>query len=281
MPKPSFLEGVAIENVFKLLPRLFGADIPRSLRDKINIEAKAYSRNLYYDYGLFSGCGFHTYAHSEIGAKTAEKARKKRKKEKGMKYMVRENMDVTFGEFLDIHEIDLVLTGTNMETMESKYFCAKETPDFNVADAMRISMSFPLAYKPVIIRSGEFSGTWVDGGVMNNNPMHAFDTPNGEWNKNVLSLRLEIDQRNSINNFLDFLNALKKTIMSNSEKLQIRSLQQKSQTIELPTDGLSTLDFTPPVDVIKRSVENSAAQVTDYFGKGVTTEVIDWVLDKI
>jgi hypothetical protein len=63
--------------------------------------------------------------------------------------------------------------------------------------------------------------------------------------------------------------------------MQVRSPEERKQTIELPTVGLSTLDFTPPVDIIKKSVNNSAQKVLNYFEKGVQTEVIKQVLAEI
>jgi predicted acylesterase/phospholipase RssA len=93
--------------------------------------------------------------------------------------------------FRDLHRITgskLVLMGTNITTKASLPFSVDATPDFPVVDAVCLSMSIPLLFKPTFI-SGEvnldpgadsahnykYKGFFVDGGMLANIPIHAFD----------------------------------------------------------------------------------------------------------
>jgi predicted acylesterase/phospholipase RssA len=257
-----------------LLNKFLPSSVSKTMADKLKKDPVSYLKNLLYDYGLFSGCYSRAFFEGQIAQKTKDVASKYSKNTNGESFY-----GLTFDKFVEKHNIDLVLTGTNLETAESKYFCAKYTPDFKVADALRISMSFPFAFKPIIIKEGKYHGTWIDGGVLNNNPMHAFDSPDGQWNENLLGLRLDIDQPNTIEDVVDFAKALISVIMSNSELGQIRSSQQKAQTIQLDTEGLSTLDFTPPVEYVKKSMKKSSSRVMKYFDLKDHGEVVEEIID--
>lgn len=93
---------------------------------------------------------------------------------------------LTFKELLYLTGVDLVITGTNLTTNRSLYLSTYHTPDFPVVDAISISMNLPIIFKPVYVdypvHSGKensynklYKGLWVDGGMLNNFPIHAFD----------------------------------------------------------------------------------------------------------
>lgn len=94
--------------------------------------------------------------------------------------------------FLDLYRITgckLVLMGTNITNRLSLPFSAEDTPDFPVVDAVCLSMSIPLLFKPTFV-AGEvklghgseieahnyrYKGFFVDGGMLDNIPIRAFD----------------------------------------------------------------------------------------------------------
>ncbi len=98
---------------------------------------------------------------------------------------------VTFQEFWLIMGIDLVFTGTNVMRRRPGVFSRRHTPRMPVALAARISMGIPVLFRPVRIEAqvtknewvedpSYYVGSWSDGGVLNNLPIHAFDCyPNG------------------------------------------------------------------------------------------------------
>jgi predicted acylesterase/phospholipase RssA len=96
------------------------------------------------------------------------------------------------------------VTGTNLESGKSQLFSVIDTPDFPVADAIRISMGIPGAYKPYAIRKGPYKGLWIDGGLVNNVPFYEFESRPGR-NPKTLALRLEIEKNVEIQGFVDLL----------------------------------------------------------------------------
>jgi predicted acylesterase/phospholipase RssA len=270
---------IILRGIIKALERYAGP-LPPEMVKRLKEDPVSYLKNLVLDYGLFSGCYSANYFANWIGEKSGAAAKQKQSSG-GFKSW----RTINFKEFSEVHKLDLVLTGTNIETMKSQYFSRELTPDFKVVDALRISMSFPFAFKPVRISksdygSQEYVGTWIDGGVLNNNPVHAFDESEGVINKGMLGLRLGEDPKPIINNFSDYLGALVNTIMSTSERGQMRTLQEEKQTIILPTGRLSTLNFTPEEEVLESSMVDSAFAVRKYFGKSGMGKVVQDYLSK-
>jgi NTE family protein len=130
--------------------------------------------------------------------------------------------EVTFRQHREIFGTRLVVTGTNFETQKSHIFSADTTPNFRVVDAVRISMSLPMIFKPMVIKTdadlktvvspGEptpdhpLEGVWVDGGFLNNIPVGAFDELAG-GQKHTLGLVVGQDGRTSIDSILDYFKA--------------------------------------------------------------------------
>lgn len=87
---------------------------------------------------------------------------------------------VTFDSFYKWRACRLVVAGTNLTENVPGYFSQLHTPDFPIIGAVRASMSIPLMFKPVFMEAASkqdalYNGYWVDGGVLNNLPLHAFN----------------------------------------------------------------------------------------------------------
>jgi len=85
------------------------------------------------------------------------------------------NGEITFKELASIKGFrEIYLMGTDLSTGLSEMFSHKTTPKMKVADAARISMSIPLFFASV--KGGENGKhTYVDGGLLDNYPIKAFD----------------------------------------------------------------------------------------------------------
>jgi len=185
--------------------------------------------------------------------------------------------NATFAEHREFFGVDLAVTGTNLETGKSGVFSAETSPNFPVADAVRISMSLPLAYKPVRIlpqhyQRGELpgwvDGLWIDGGYLNNLPLHAFDLEAGP-NPKTLGLRLDLDPPpTTIDSLSKLLSVwpLKFGLGGPGEAYIAEALRNKGQTIELSTEGLSLLDFAPDPKVVAPILKQGFEKVLQYFG---------------
>ncbi|HKR66154.1 MAG TPA: patatin-like phospholipase family protein [Thermoanaerobaculia bacterium] len=104
--------------------------------------------------------------------------------------------ELTFRDLYQITGSKLVLMGTNITTKASLPFSVDATPDFPVVDAVCLSMSIPMLFKPTWI-AGEvnlsadrafnykYKGFFVDGGMLANIPIHAFDYENDNPHRGV------------------------------------------------------------------------------------------------
>ena len=110
---------------------------------------------------------------------------------------------VSFAVFMQLTGVDLVITGTNLTTKRPVVFSFGNTPDFPVTEAVGISMSIPLLFKPVrnharVIkakgRDNQYNkmhfGYYVDGGMLNNVPIHVFDHCIQQVHLHKLNLRV-------------------------------------------------------------------------------------------
>jgi predicted acylesterase/phospholipase RssA len=193
---------------------------------------------------------------------------------------------MTFDEHLKIFQKRLVITGTNVSTGMTEIFSASKTPNFPVADAVRISMGLPFIFKPYVLSQQKAGfpacGTYVDGGVFNNIPYRELDGENTRVTNtsppapgtapattnatnHTLLLRLGLPEPSKINNFWLLLkNALKTGILGSGES-QVMS-RHNDQTIMLDTEGLDLVDFKPE-QAIKDKIEiRSRRKAYAYFG---------------
>jgi NTE family protein len=126
------------------------------------------------------------------------------------------NADLTFAE---LHNLklqdkkykDLYCTGTNISKQRLEVFSYKNTPNFSIATAVRISGGIPIYFAPIAlddslkkIKKGDtssYKNYYVDGGLLCNYPISMFDScrAGGEpilstdlvFNKQTLGIKLE------------------------------------------------------------------------------------------
>jgi predicted acylesterase/phospholipase RssA len=134
-----------------------------------------------------------------------------------------------------------------------------------------------------------YQGFWVDGGVLNNLPIHAFDAnfidpaqatnPFVPLNERVVALRLtngfppgtEPPRRLSDPEvgLGEFLEAFMETVLYPSEGGQLRSEAEVEQTIDLYTYDLDTVEFAPPPEKSRQPIEEADSSVERYFNPGL------------
>jgi NTE family protein len=135
-----------------------------------------------------------------------------------------------------------------------------EPDDLEVAYAVRMSMSIPIFFEPVMHRNPRtgVDHLIVDGGMLSNFPVWLFDADKGEpprWPtfgmrlveadpKVPVSHRVEGRQSGSI---IDYVKALASTMMEAHDRLYLEKATFV-RTIPIPTLGVSTTEFdiTPP-----------------------------------
>jgi predicted acylesterase/phospholipase RssA len=166
----------------------------------------------------------------------------------------------TFKQFYDEFKIDLVVTGFNMTRNEILYFRkGKQWNDICVADAVRMSVSIPIIFKPVYLSYDEGKilpvdddlkngDIIVDGGVGVNLPLHVFDEENSRSSKlngQTVAFRLKrtINRPDDDLSMTGFVENLFFALLGMTTELQIRKEEEKDQVIELAHEGINALDF--------------------------------------
>ncbi len=182
----------------------------------------------------------------------------------------------TFSDFKKLFGCDLVIMGTNLETNKSHAFSAATTPEFYVEDAVRLSMSLPLIFKPFIhkdttaTKKNFLDGVWIDGGYLNNSPINIFNS------NETIGIRLEQggEHRNEINEFTKFLAAypLGTGLMGTGEAHISETMAKIKEynTIVLDTklkDGrqIGLFDFKPEKTLFDEVNKNAYQVIKAYF----------------
>eukprot|EP00794_Sanderia_malayensis_P003397 gene3397-3887_t len=88
------------------------------------------------------------------------------------------NADITFKELLHQFGRELCIVVTNLSQMTTEYFHPKTTPNTPVRTAVRMSTAMPGVFQSVLYKVHEDTDVYVDGGLLCNYPIHAFD---GWW----------------------------------------------------------------------------------------------------
>jgi len=92
--------------------------------------------------------------------------------------------DITFKQLFDLTGRELCIVVTNLTHMRAEYCNHRTTPDIPIRLAVRMSMAFPVVYQPVLHRLLGDADTqeqclYMDGGTLDQYPVHVFDTPGG------------------------------------------------------------------------------------------------------
>ncbi|MEG1410349.1 MAG: patatin-like phospholipase family protein [Terrisporobacter sp.] len=116
--------------------------------------------------------------------------------------------------------------------------------DFEIAKAVRMSLSIPIYYNPVILNENENTSYIVDGGLLSNFPIWIFDaekTP--QWPTFGLNLfdNYEI-KKNNKNGLLPFLFDIVETSLYTSEDIYFKD-SDSVRIINIPTLGINAIDF--------------------------------------
>jgi NTE family protein len=169
----------------------------------------------------------------------------------------------------------LRVTGSELCSKKSVIFSGATTPNFPVADAVRISMGLPFVYKPYVIRSRPAGfppcGVYVDGGVFSNLPLNAFTD---EEASSAIGLRLEIDEPEPIYGFLGFVSAvLQSSVLAGESAI---SSDRSRRSIRLDTLPLDTFAFE--VDARTLDLLTARSQLTTmlFFGRADLYKPVDF-----
>ena len=181
------------------------------------------------------------------------------KKFYGENYKKGANKAVTFKDI----EKNLVIITTNLSNFECKEFSRLETPDYEIASAIRISSCMPGLMKPI-----EYNNTLlVDGDLQKSFPMWKLSKNLNSAKERILEFRLEGDYDTNNLSGIDYANAVYScmTAMSTSFITSIYADKDKYDYIVLNTGDIVIVDFN--MNQAKRTelIESGYKQTMKYF----------------
>lgn len=106
-------------------------------------------------------------------------------------------------KFKDI-EKELVIVSTNIKNFRPQIFSSKETPDFEIAQAIKISSSMPGLMAPYEYNDGEL----VDGDLQKAAPMWKLSDEMNNSKSRILEFRLEGDYSKDDKNPISYINTI-------------------------------------------------------------------------
>lgn len=119
--------------------------------------------------------------------------------------------------------------------------------EFEIAKAVRMSISIPFYFNPVILKNGTEASFIVDGGLLSNFPVWIFDaTHNPRWPTFGLKLISDNDiKKNSPNksNLFSFASDVIDTIMSKDDTAFLNN-KDSIRTIKIRTYDINAIDFS-------------------------------------
>lgn len=177
----------------------------------------------------------------------------------GEKYKKGSNKSVTFKDL----KKNLVIITTNLSNFECKEFSKFETPDYEIAKAVRISSGMPGLMRPV-----EYNNTLlVDGDLQKSWPMWKLSKNLLLDNDRVLEFRLEGLIEDNDMNALDYANAVYSCMTASSTAFvtSIYGENDKFDYIVLNTGDVLLVDFNIPTDKRESLIQSGYNQTMEYF----------------
>lgn len=166
-------------------------------------------------------------------------------------------------KFKDLNK-DLIIFSTNLTNCTTFIFSKENTPDFEIAEAIKISASMPGLMKPT-----ELDGKiLVDGDIAKSWPLWKTEKSLCTENARTLEFRLEgCKNCNTIKNPLDYLNSVYSALtnFATMNLVELYNKKDKFDYIVIDTEDLLLVDFAISQERRKELVELGYSTTIEYF----------------
>ncbi len=166
--------------------------------------------------------------------------------------------------FKDI-EKDLIIITTDLSSFETKEFSRYETPDYEIASAIRISCGMPGLMRPI-----EYNNRiLVDGDLQKSWPMWKLSKHLMPANERILEFRLEGDFEGNDMNTIEFVNSLYAftTSMATTFIIDIYGKKDMFDYIVINTGDINIVDFNMCEEKRRHLMQLGYSQTMDYFNE--------------
>lgn len=181
------------------------------------------------------------------------------KKYYGENYNKENNSPVTFGNL----DKNLIIITTDLTNFKYKEFSKFETPDFEIAYAIRISSTMPGLMKPV----EENGHLLVDGDLQKSWPLWKLSKNLCPNKSRILELRLEGDYEGKGQNAIDFANTVYSCVTSLATDyiIEMYGHRDKFDYIKINTGTVVVVDFNITKEKRQELMNIGYRQTINYF----------------
>lgn len=167
-------------------------------------------------------------------------------------------------KFKDLEQ-DLVIIATDLTNFKYKEFSKWETPDVEIAYAIRISSTMPGLMKPV----EENGSLLVDGDLQKSWPLWKLSTHLCPEEGRILEFRLEGDYEGKGQNAINFMNTIYSCVTSLATDfiIEMYGHRDKFDYIKLNTGSVVVVDFSLGKEKREELMDIGYQQTMDYFNK--------------
>ena len=143
--------------------------------------------------------------------------------------------------------------------------------ELRIADAVRSSMSIPFFFQPYNLPSTK--STFIDGGMLANFPIGAFDTPHGDprWPTFGVKLSARADPAATVQKTettLDLAVSCLRTLIDEHDAYHLDDTKTTQRTIFVDTTGISATDFDITKETQKTLFANGQKAALDFLTHG-------------
>ena len=186
--------------------------------------------------------------------------------------------------FKDLNK-NLIIITTNMKDFSCTEFSNFETPDFEVAMAVRISCCMPGLMRAVTLEDELL----VDGDLMKGKPMWSLSKNIQNCPDRILEVRLEGSFAGSDQSPIEYVNGMY-TCMTSSETSFISKLYGKRDRYDyliIDTGDVVVVDFNYPGEKRQAIIDDGYKQTLSYFKEKILSkkhdifEIYSQILDKL
>ena len=177
----------------------------------------------------------------------------------GDKYRKGKHKAVTFKDL----DKNLVVITTDLSSFECKEFSKFETPDFEIATAIRISCGMPGLMRPF-----EYNNrTLVDGDLQKSWPMWRLCETLSSLNENILEVRLEGSVCSNLNNPIHYANTVYSCITSIASDFvtEVYENDENHDCLVVNTGDVVIVDFQMKTADRKALIRDGYEQTIEYF----------------
>ena len=167
-------------------------------------------------------------------------------------------------QFKDI-EKELVIVSTNIKNFSPQIFSSKETPDFEIAQAIKVSSSMPGLMAPYEYNDGEL----VDGDLQKAAPMWKLSEEMNNSKSRILEFRLEGDYSKDDKNPISYINTIYSCVtdVATNFVAEVYGQNDRYDYITINTGDVFFADLNLNKDARRKLINIGYEQTIKYFKK--------------